>query len=124
MLKNYIIKVTISGQVTVNETVTVNWNGIRAFIDGVGTGNYNTPIITVNGVAQNYSTGNYLFEAGVTYGISFTDYVNTPGNLLSNLPVNATYLNAAKPVIGLVKYDIMSYINGVTENKAMLCIGS
>ena len=75
-------------------------------------------------MAQNYSTGSYLFQAGVTYGISFIDYISNAGNLLSNLPVNATYLNAAKPVIGLVKYDIMSYINGVTENKAMLCIGS
>lgn len=119
-----VIKVTINGQVTVNETVTVNWNGIRAFVDGVGTGNYNTPIITVNGVAQNYSTGSYLFQAGTTYGISFTDYVSGAGNLLSNLPLNATYLNAAKPTIGLIKYETISYINGVIEGKAMLCIGN
>ena len=116
------IKITISGQITVNETTTINWEGKRAYVDGIGTGNYSPATITI-GSQVFTGSGWSTFEQGTQYSIQIVDYISNPGKLLSNLPVGATYMTAAKPVIGLIQSVVVSYVNGITGKNGILCLG-
>ena len=119
----HIVRVQIGGPVYCRETVTVKWKDIRAHIDGLGTGNYLTPTVLVNGTAVDWSTGSTTFTAGQTATISFTDYINNAGNLLSTLPTNATYITAAKPKAGLISYDVLSYVDSANQKFGFMCLG-
>ena len=121
----HVVMVQIGGPVYCRESVTIKWKDIRAHIDGLGTGNYLTPTILVNGTAVDWATGSTAFTAGQTITINFTDYINNAGNLLSKLPTNATYITAAKPKAGLISYDVLSYVDSTpsAQRFGIMCLG-
>lgn len=121
----HVVRVQISGPVYCRESVTIKWKDIRAHIDGLGTGNYLTPTIFVNGTAVDWATGSTAFTGGQTITINFTDYINNAGNLLSTLPTNATYITAAKPNAGLISYDVLSYVDSTpsAQRFGIMCLG-
>lgn len=121
----HIVRVQIGGPVYCRETVTVKWKDIRAHIDGLGTGNYLTPTVLVNGTAVDWATGSTTLEAGQTVTVNFTDYINNAGNLLATLPTNATYITAAKPKAGLISYDVLSYVDSTpsAQKFGVMCLG-
>ena len=118
----HVVRVQISGPVYCRESVTIKWKDIRAHIDDLGTGNYLTPTIIVNGTAVDWATGSTAFTEGQTITINFTDYINNAGNLLSKLPTNATYITAAKPKAGLISYDVLSYVDSSAQRFGFMCL--
>ena len=121
----HIVRVQIGGPVYCRETVTVKWKDIRAHIDSLGTGNYLTPTVLVNGTTVDWATGHTEFIAGQTVTVNFTDYISNAGNLLTTLPTNATYITAAKPKAGLISYDVLSYVDSTpsAQKFGVMCLG-